>query len=197
MKDKRYKKRPQDKELIHKILEEDKAKDVEDDEKLEQNAQMAYFLNRHEKEMNKHSQDYGEILHSYSDNVSYTLKMKRIFKIVFFIFAILALVFTPVLFAIISCKVFYYISKGYNNLSIIATLLSSLISIVTVYNVIPEIIAKYLFNIKEDENMTKFIGSMQTYDSELIKYMNNQKIREMRVHEIKNKQKEDNKKELS
>lgn len=67
----------------------------------------------------------------------------------------------------------------------------------TVYNVIPEIIAKYLFNIKEDENMTKFIGSMQTYDSELIKYMNNQKIREMRVHEIKNKQKEDNKKELS
>lgn len=106
MKDKRYKKRPQDKELIHKILEEDKAKDVEDDEKLEQNAQMAYFLNRHEKEMNKHSQDYGEILHPYSDNVSHTLKMKRIFKIVFFIFAILALVFTPVLFAIISCKVF-------------------------------------------------------------------------------------------
>lgn len=180
------KRRPRDKVIVYKYVEKNKAKEAEDDEVLEKNAQMAYFLRRHEREMNKHSRYYGNILKSYSENVEPTLKMKRRFKWIFFVFAILSLAFTLGLFAYITTTIFDYVSEGKNNLSIIATLLSSLVSIVTIYNVIPEIIAKYLFNIEEDENMTKFIEKMQSYDSGLIKYMNSSETRIEESQEIFN-----------
>lgn len=162
-----------DEEIINKYIEQNVYGEIHDDEKLRFKAQVNNFQTAHEQSMIGRSRQYDDILESYTKNVSKTLGMKRIFKIIFFAFSILSLLFTLIVFLIVLYNVFKYFGSGkVNDWTIVATLVTSLASIITIYNVIPEIIAKYLFNIEEDKNMTVFIEKIQSYDSGIIGVIN-------------------------
>lgn len=158
-----------DKNIIKKYVENDFDIETDNDGILKSKTKFVNLQKRHDEIIIEHSQKYNDILEAYQKNVSKTLAMKRVFKIVFFIFSIVSLIFALGIFSVICYSVFKHLGdgKGYN-WTIVATLLSSLVSIITMYNVIPEIIAKYLFNIEEDKNMTKFVENIQSYDSNLI-----------------------------
>ena len=49
-------------------------------------------------------------------------------------------------------------------IGLVTAIISSFITMLVSLFKLPEIIAKYLFNLKEDENMAKIIGHIQTYD---------------------------------
>ncbi len=165
----------EDKKTVYKYIlstiEDEALTEAPTDKTLIQNAGIADLLKQHGKNMDEHSKHYGNILSAYSKNVERTLSMKRKFKIIFFVFALASLLFTSVVFYLIVNKAFNYIGKGYSNFSIISTLLSAVISIITVYNVIPQIIAEYLFNKEEDKTMTDYVSKIQGYDSSLMQYI--------------------------
>lgn len=158
-----------DKNIIEMYVNNSFDKETDDDGLLKSKTDSVNLQKQHDESVIEHARKYNGILEAYEKNVSKTLAMKRVFKVIFFIFAICSLVFTLGVFSVICYNVFRHLGddKAYN-WTIVATLLSSLVSIVTIYNVIPEIIAKYLFNIEEDKNMTKFVESIQSYDSKLI-----------------------------
>lgn len=128
--------------------------------------------NIHTKEAYKHSINYSKLLDLYIKSTKQTIYLKLSFKILFFIATIGSLI--AVSFALVKSVnyVFNFFNKFENICDIkIEAILSILTIIVPVFSSfivaflkIPEIIAKYLFNIEEERYMDSIIKNIQDFD---------------------------------
>lgn len=112
----------------------------------------------------KHETSYTAILDAYADNIKETLKIKRSYKtwVFWLTFILLAGVsLFPILLLVIA--IFW---KPANLAEWCTVVLPVLISFLTVFIVIPEVITKYLFNSEEEKYMSEIIKNIQNYDKE-------------------------------
>lgn len=126
----------------------------------------------HSVEILKHSKNYSKLLDFYVDSANQNIKMKKWFKIIFFIVTMLSLIAIVYLFF----KTFRYAFNSFDKfdslndvtleaiLSIVTIIIPAISSLFVAFIKIPEIIAEYLFNTKEDENMSIIIKNIQDYD---------------------------------
>lgn len=120
--------------------------------------------------MKRHSINYDEILSDYTTHVNKTLKSKRIMKIIFFVISVSIMVLSIIFliwggfFVASQSK-----SENFNIQDYLIPAISALTSFLTVFIIIPKIIAKYLFNSKEDSAMKDVIESIQNYDKNVRK----------------------------
>lgn len=106
---------------------------------------------------------YSEILDAYTKNAKRVLWIKLIFRVVFLIVSIGALVGTFGLF----CTVLWWIAYekidiGY--MQTMVSIISSMVSMITVFIVLPKIMTKYLFDIEEEKNIYNIVKQIQEYD---------------------------------
>lgn len=123
-------------------------------------------------EESKHSKSYSDLLDVYVQSVQLNMRLKKWFKILFFAITMTILVAIVVIFAlslVYACKKYSKI----NNInieaiaSIVTIILPSICSLIIAFIKIPEIIAKYLFNIQEDKYMNSVIKNIQDYDKSM------------------------------
>lgn len=123
----------------------------------------------------KHSKSYSLLLETYVTNTKESTKIKNILKCLFFVITMGTMV-AIVFFFYYTLR--YVISsfdkvKDINNISLemilsMATIIfPSISSLIVAFIKIPEIIAKYLFNPQEDDNMNKIIKNIQDYDRDM------------------------------
>lgn len=129
----------------------------------------------HSTEVLKHSQKYSDLLNTYVWSAKVTFQMKILFKSFFFIItmgimlAIVYLFYKSLQYGINSFEKF----ENLNNisieaiLSIVTIILPTISSLIVAFIKIPKIIARYLFNVEEDNYMNSIIKNIQDYD----KYM--------------------------
>lgn len=138
---------------------------------------MNAFKNGHRKMMYKHAGQYTNLLKRYIQNSKTTAKQKKWFKNIFFTVAMLILIVSFALFVVLSIS---FAMKEWDDVDVTALtgLISSLAGILSLYIIIPKIIADYLFNTKEDDNMTKIVESIQKYDESVFNSMNSYSFKE-------------------
>ena len=127
----------------------------------------------HSVEILKHSQNYSNLLDIYVDSARQNMIMKKCFKIIFFIVTMCSLVAVVIFFFITLGYAFKSFNKfedlnGVNLeavLSILTVVIPAISSLIVAFIKIPEIIAQYLFNTKEDDNMNSIIKNIQDYDT--------------------------------
>ena len=113
----------------------------------------------------KHENAYTTILDAYAENITETLKTKRLFKAMVFwlAFILLALVFI----LLVVLLVWSIWKKPFTGIKEWCTvIIPALVSFLTVFFVIPKIITEYLFNSEEEKYMSEIIKNIQTYDKE-------------------------------
>ncbi len=154
---------------IKHLFEKD-AEELPEDEDLRRNFTVDGLMKEHGKFMNNHSAKYTELLAEYINNSKESSIQKRRFKNVFFWVAISMLVLSFMLFVLLCGSLFFKMDNV--KITSLTSFISSLIGLLSLYIIIPKIIAKYLFNIKEDKNMTKIVKSIQTYDEKVFANMN-------------------------
>lgn len=123
----------------------------------------------------KHSKSYSELLNIYVKSVQDNINLKKWFKILFFIITMGSLVSITILFSLslkYACTSFMKFENSNNIntetiLSVITVLFPSFTSLIVAFIKIPEIIAKYLFNIQEDKYMNSVIKNIQDYDKSM------------------------------
>lgn len=147
------------------------SRNLPEDKDLRNNAILNNFRSEHGRIMNEHATEYTELLRAYIANSKSSAKQKKWFKTTFFLVSIAMLVCSFLLFGLISIKL---MEKEWKSIDVtaLAGLISSLVGLLSLYIVIPEIIARYLFNQKEDEDMTKIVESVQNYDEKVFNSMN-------------------------
>ena len=127
----------------------------------------------HSVEILKHSKNYTKLLDIYVNSANQNMTMKKWFKIIFFIVTMCSLVAVVILFFMTLLYAFNSFNK-FNNLnrvtleailSIATVVIPAISSLIVAFIKIPEIIAQYLFNTKEDENMNAIIKNIQVYDT--------------------------------
>lgn len=126
----------------------------------------------HSVEILKHSKNYSKLLDFYVNSAKENITMKKWFKIIFFIVTMLSLIAIVYLFF----KTFRYAFNSFDKfdslnevtleaiLSVVTIVVPAISSLIVAFVKIPEIIAEYLFNTKEDENMSVIIKNIQDYD---------------------------------
>ena len=139
--------------------------EINDDKQVINQKEAFDYANSHRKSMQEHGDKYTELLDTYISNVKESLEMKREHKGIFFCVTISALIASMALFFIIS--IIIVIVPGGTNVDYIIAIAPSFVSLLSMFIIIPKTIAKYLFNIKEDNNMTKVVKSIQKYDAEV------------------------------
>lgn len=115
------------------------------------------------KPKDEHEAAYSQILNAYSTNIQTTLRSKHSYKKCFFCISVSILVLTFGLFFI--TPIFF--ARGWipeNTLNNIPLVVSSTLSFLTIFIVIPKIITNYLFNLEEEKYMYQIIKSIQDYD---------------------------------
>lgn len=135
------------------------------DEGLSKNTAFSNWAKSHHDSMLNHSESYSDLLTNYVTNSSLSLKQKRRFKEWFFWVTLISLMLAFALFFIIVIIIVINNNSSKVNMTALSAMLSSFISLLALYNIIPKIIAEYLFNIEEDKNMTEVIKSIQQYDT--------------------------------
>lgn len=124
-------------------------------------------------EIVKHSKNYSELLDIYVDSAKQNTTMKKWFKIIFFAVTIFSFLIIVLLFVVTLLYAFYSFNK-FDNLNgitieavlgIITIIVPAISSLIIAFIKIPKIIAQYLFNTKEDENMNSIIKNIQDYDT--------------------------------
>lgn len=120
--------------------------------------------------MTKHSGEYDKLLSAYTSHIEKTLTSKRRMKFWFYLISIIVLIVSTL--TLIICVI--YTIDGINNsnlglLDYIPSCATALLSFLTVYIVIPKIIAKYLFNSHEEDVMKDIVTSIQEYDKQIRK----------------------------
>lgn len=124
-------------------------------------------------EILKHHRSYSTLLKKYVENSSINLLIKIAFKVIFFIFALYVWYSMVELFKISFEFSFNLLNPDSDldfikvSISLLGTILPSLISLITSFVVIPEIIARYLFDTGEENSLIEIIKSLQTYDHNL------------------------------
>lgn len=156
--------------IIEKLFSEE-TRDLPEDKDLRSSAILNNFRSEHGRIMNEHADEYTYLLKAYIENSQNSSKQKKWFKSVFFVVTILILIASFVSFSFISISM---VNKKMDGVGITAFsgILSSLAGLLSLYIAIPKIIAKYLFNQKEDKNMAKIVESIQNYDEKVFKSMN-------------------------
>lgn len=127
----------------------------------------------HSVEILKHSKNYSKLLDIYVDSANQNITMKKWFKIIFFIVTMCSLISVVILFFLTLLYAFHSFDKFDNLngitmeaiLSIVTIVIPAISSLIVAFIKIPEIIAQYLFNTKEDENMNLIIKNIQDYDT--------------------------------
>ncbi len=115
--------------------------------------------------LGKHGQQYTEILDTYSKHLNKTLSLKRLMKKVFFWVAVGIMGFCILgIIAFVIVVAANAKNENFNIQDYIVPLFTSITSFLTVFIVIPKIIAKYLFNSNEDDVMKNVVSSIQDYD---------------------------------
>lgn len=139
-------------------------------------------------EVLKHSKKYSQLLDIYVDSTQKNIKIKKWFKILFFIVTMCSLIFIVMIFYRAILFAFNTIDK-YNSLngitletilSIVTVIVPAISSLIVAFIKIPEIIAQYLFNTKEDENMNSIIRNIQNYDMTM--FAMEQKLNELLIN---------------
>lgn len=113
--------------------------------------------------MKERNKKYSEVLETYIANTKRVLWIKLIFRIIFLIVSIGALVGTFVVF----CIVLWWAANGKieaGNLEITVSIISSMVSMMTVFIILPKIMTKYLFDVEEEKNMHNIVRQIQGYD---------------------------------
>ena len=118
-----------------------------------------------EKSLKEHSKNYDTILLNYTSYLEKILNSKRIMKNFFFwmsfsIMIICILCMVILIFVAISLAN----NENFDITNYIIPFCTSIISFLTVFMIIPKIIAKYLFNNNEEAVMQTIIASIQEYD---------------------------------
>lgn len=145
------------------------------DENLKKNEIMNSLAEKHGKAMSAHSGEYTKLLEEYIKNSKKTSKQKKLFKNVFFWVAIVTLCLSFLLFAVISI---HFSLQDFSKINVadLSGLISSLVGLLSLYIIIHKIIAKYLFNVKEDKHMAKIVKSVQKYDAKVFADINSDNI---------------------
>lgn len=113
--------------------------------------------------MKERNEKYSEILSLYTSDVKKVLWTKFIFRIIFLVVSLAALIGTFVVFCVV---LWWLIHKNVNvgYLETIVSVLSSMVSMVTVFIVLPKIMTKYLFDTEEEKNIYNVVKQIQDYD---------------------------------
>lgn len=146
-------------------------KEVNEDDGIKKGKIMNILAEDHGKAMTAHSAEYTKLLEEYIKNSKETSSQKRTFKNAFFWVAILTLCLSFLLFAGICV---YFSVQDFSQIDVedFAGLVSSLVGLLSLYIIIPKIIAEYLFNVKEDKHMAKIVKSVQKYDAKVFANIN-------------------------
>ena len=146
-------------------------------------------------EISKHGKKYTSLLKVYINTTRINLYVIIFLKIVFFIITMYIWLYMIHLFKYSYINAMEIISSESKNLyqinttiNLVVTIIPSLVSLLTSFIVIPKIVAKYLFNRSEEDNMTQVIKNLQSYDDELNK--NRYKELELKNEINKNRYKE-------
>lgn len=123
----------------------------------------------------KHSKSYSELLVAYVKATKRNSYIKDILKTLFFAITIGALAFIVWIFYDTLKYAFNFFGNIENIgdisleaiLSIITVILPAISSLIVAFIKIPEIIAKYLFNIQEDIYMNSIIKNIQDHDQSM------------------------------
>lgn len=115
----------------------------------------------HSIEILKHSKNYSNLLDIYVKSTKQNITMKKWFKIFFFIVTMCSLISIVYLFYMTLQYVFNNFNKfdSLNSvtfeaiLSMITVVIPAILSLIVAFIKIPEIIAQYLFNAEEDNNL--------------------------------------------
>ncbi|WP_154428860.1 hypothetical protein [Roseburia porci] len=127
----------------------------------------------HSSESIRHSRKYSELLEIYVNSLYENVRLKLYFKRWFFRITMGILLSILIIFVL----VMKYSINTFNNfdhvsdislesiLSTISVVVPAVVSLIVAFIEIPKIIAQYLFNIEEDNNMNAIIKNIQDYDS--------------------------------
>ena len=113
----------------------------------------------------EHNNSYTELLKLYVENSKRALLEKRIAKIVFFLLNIVIMFLITKSFVVL-------INTGNINKLETSTIISFTTSFLSVFIILPTIIAKYLFNVNEENNLVSIIKNMQEYDKHIRSLIN-------------------------
>lgn len=125
------------------------------------------------KEYGKHTKKYTKLLQNYIVHTEDSNKIKNKYKKIFFWIIIAIMAALTIAFIVLLCNALGIIkdlSVGEKPIptesivGLVTAIISSFITMLVSLFKLPEIIAKYLFNPKEDENMATIIGHIQAYD---------------------------------
>lgn len=124
-----------------------------------------------------HDTYYSHLLFDYILNARKTLRQKRRLKTLFFIIIMSIFVLTFFCFYKSLQDITNIVKNASNQngalqnsqtiIEILTIIVPPLLSVIVAFIKIPKIIAKYLFNIKEDEYMTSIIENLQNYDKSI------------------------------
>ena len=124
-------------------------------------------------EYKKHTEKYTKLLKNYIKHTKNSNKIKNDYKKIFFWIIIAIMATLAIAFVVLLCNALGIIKDlsieekpipTESIIGLVTAIISSFITMLVSLFKLPEIIAKYLFNLKEDENMAKIIGHIQTYD---------------------------------
>jgi len=123
----------------------------------------------------QHDKSYSLILETYTDNIKNSLEFKVEAKKYFFYFSLFVLISCTVLmFGIIAetCCMLYYDTLTAKVVDILAiVVLPCVLTFLSVFIVIPRIIASYLFNKNEEDSLSEIIKNMQKNDQKIRKFL--------------------------
>jgi len=148
---------------------------VNSDEQLEHNDNNS---------MKKHNAHYDDLLGHYVKNIINTQKEKNLHKKVFFGIICGVLVAISLLFIIIMILCSVKVIED----NILQIIVSSSLSFLATFIILPQIITNYLFNAEEEKNIASIIKNIQDYDKEIRKNLLEIKIKNM----LKRNELEDN-----
>lgn len=113
--------------------------------------------------MKERNKKYTEVLDAYITNTKKVLCVKLVFRIIFLLVSIGALVGTFVVF----CIVLWWAANSKieaGDLKTVVSIISAMVSMMTVFIILPKIMTKYLFDVEEEKNIYNMVKQIQDYD---------------------------------
>lgn len=123
--------------------------------------------NSDKRNLKRHNKLYTKILKQYVNNFRETSRIKKKYKKGIIDILLIMMIGIPIVVFVF----LYYLMEnfpGQDNLpALVSGSLTAIVSLVTAFVAIPKIIIGYLFNEKEEENMTAIIKNIQDYDKQI------------------------------
>lgn len=113
--------------------------------------------------MKERNKKYSEVLDAFVSNTKKVLWIKLVFRVIFLLVSMGALVGIFVVF----CAVLWWAANGKieaGYLETVVTIISSMAAMMTVFIVLPKIMTKYLFDVEEEKNIYNIVKQIQDYD---------------------------------